>query len=118
MPNQINRDRSTLDARLASLILCQLLKGPVTRAWLIAETGTSNGPVGRAVAMLRRSGVIIDNSGKGGGVYELRRPEEVRAMMAGAMRLSLGDLIASGGISPALGLGLLIEAGAMCQEAA
>jgi hypothetical protein len=54
---------------------------------------------------------VIDNSGAGGSVYSLRRPEGVRDRLASALRLSLGDLIAAGGVSPAVGVGLLIEAG-------
>jgi len=59
------------------------------------------------------SDIVIDNSGAGGSVYSLRRPEGVRDRLAGALRLSLGDLIESGGVSPAVGVGLLIEAGAL-----
>ncbi len=106
-----NRDQTMLSARVASAIVSELLAGPVSRAELMRRTGVSNGTIGRAVSLLRRSGVVIDNSGAGGSVYSLRRPEGVRDRLAGALRLSLGDLIESGGVSPAVGVGLLIEAG-------
>jgi DNA-binding transcriptional ArsR family regulator len=108
-----NRDQTMLSARVASAIVSELLAGPVPRAELMRRTGVSNGTIGRAVSLLRQSGVVIDNSGAGGSVYSLRRPEGVRDRLAGALRLSLGDLIAAGGVSPAVGVGLLIEAGAL-----
>lgn len=106
-----NRDQTMLSARVAAAIVSELLAGPVSRAELRRSAGVSNGTIGNAVSLLRRSGVVIDNSGAGGAVYSLRRPEGVRDRLAGALRLSLGDLIEAGGVSPAVGVGLLIEAG-------
>lgn len=108
-----NIDRTMLSARVASSILAELLNGPASRSDLMAKTGTSNGTIGRAVRLLRNCGISIENSGIGGSVYSLRMPGVVRSRLGSALRMTLGELIETGGVSPALGVGLLIEAGAL-----
>ena len=107
------RDRSQLTRRLAATLLSELIKGPVTRAEFIARNGTSNAPTGLAIRLLRQSGVIVDNVGEGGRTWKLHYPHHTKAMLRGALRLNMGDLIESGGIAPAVGIGMLIDAGAM-----
>lgn len=107
------RDRSQLTARTAAASLSILLEGPIPRATLIERTGTSNGTVGRAIAMLRRFSIDVETVGKRNCSYQLKDPDGVRHRLAIAMRLSVGDLMAAGAIAPAAGLGLLIESGAV-----
>jgi len=100
-----------LSARVASTVLAELLKGPQERKRLREMTGASKGTMARAVALLRQSGIKIGNTCTGGSTYVLKDPDGVRWRLSGALRLSLGDLIEAGGVAPALGVGLLIEAG-------
>lgn len=114
-PRALNKSSSTLVPRAASAVLSRLLDGPSPRGDLSAASVVSEVTISRALSLMRNSGIVIDaKGGRGCGcVYSLRDPEGVRDRLAGALRLSLGDLIAAGGVSPAVGVGLLIEAGAL-----
>ncbi len=99
--------------RTAAALLSELLAGPVVRREFVARHKVGNRSSVGALAILRRSGVKVDAIGEGGSIYSLRYPEHTKAMLRGALRLNMGDLIESGGIAPAVGIGLLIDAGAM-----
>jgi len=114
-PGALNKSRSTLIPRTASAVLTQLLSTPTMRADLSALTAVSEVTVDRAVSMLRALDITIDSEkGRGAGcLYSVRGAGAIRSRLAVSLRLSLGDLIEAGGVSPAVGVGLLIEAGAL-----
>lgn len=111
--NKRNRDRSQLTARTAAAVLTILLDGEIKRAELIERTNTSNGTMGRAVALLRKLGFDVITSDVRGCAYRLADPDDVRARLRVGLRLSLGDLVDAGALGPAECVGILITSGAV-----